>query len=250
MAKRLMPNAAGPVLGVLGGLGPAATADFLIRIVENTSASCDQEHIPTLVYSDPSTPDRSSAILGQGEEALPALLHGVSFLNRAGVNAIAIPCNTAHYWHEQLQAAADVPVLNMIDSVALRIESERPEVRTIGLMSTDATAQAGIYRSLSERGREVIDLTELGVHNPTAHGIQLVKAGRLDEARELFFQAIRLLAGRGAEGIIYGCTEISVVLDLHEPSIPLPAWDSSEELALAAIDFIQSQREFTTESEA
>src|SRR5699024_1394419 len=126
MSKSVMPTTAGPVLGVLGGMGPAATADFLDKLAASTPAARDQEHIATLVYSDPTTPDRSDAMVAEGPDPLPALLHGIEFLSNAGVGAIAIPCNSAHFWYDQMQRATDAPILHIVDAVA------RSEERRVG----------------------------------------------------------------------------------------------------------------------
>ena len=92
----------GKVLGVLGGMGPLATADFLQKLTLATKAGRDQEHIPLIVYGDCTTPDRTAAVLGTGPSPLPQLLAGIEFLNAARVSAIAIPCNSAHCWHKDL----------------------------------------------------------------------------------------------------------------------------------------------------
>src|SRR5688572_33509583 len=97
-----------PLLGVLGGMGPLATVDFLAKLIEETGAERDEDHVPVVVYSVPQIPSRPAAILHGGASPLPAMLEGVRTLERAGATAIAIACNTAHYWHDAL-AAQGVP---------------------------------------------------------------------------------------------------------------------------------------------
>lgn len=235
MAASVMPPEAGPVLGVLGGMGPAATADFLSKLAARTRAERDQDHIATLVYSDPSTPDRSDAILHGGADPLPALLHGIEYLCSAGVAAIAVPCNTAHYWFAQLAQSASVPVLNIVDAVASQIQHDRGAPMVLGLMSTDGTARSGVYKRLADYGHEVIDLTGLGEKNPVQQGIRAVKAGDVDEARQILTQAAALLADHGAQGLVYGCTDISAVLGPKPSSVTVPVWDSATALADACI---------------
>ncbi|HLR96372.1 MAG TPA: amino acid racemase [Jiangellaceae bacterium] len=242
MSKSVMPTTAGAVLGVLGGMGPAATADFLDKLAASTPAARDQEHIATLVYSDPTTPDRSDAMVAEGPDPLPALLHGIEFLSNAGVGAIAIPCNSAHFWYDQMQRATDVPILHIVDAVAEQVRARAGEVRRIGLMSTDGTARSGVYDRLADHGYELMDLTDLGADSPTTAGIRLVKSGDLDAARRTLTRAANELVDRGAQGIVYGCTDISAVLGPAPSGIDVPVWDSATALAAASVDYIRSER--------
>ncbi len=226
-----------PLLGVLGGMGPAATADFLAKLAAYTPAARDQEHIATIVYSDPTTPDRSDAILNDGENPLPAMFRGIAFLDEAGCDLIAIPCNTAHHWYDDLAAATTVPVVHIVDAVAAQVEREAPDTTVLGLMATDGTIQARIYEKvLTQSGRRVIDLTDLGPDNPVMAGIRAVKAGALDGARDILTAAARELAARGAQGLIYGCTDVSAVLDIPPDDVDVPAWDAADALAISCVN--------------
>src|SRR6186713_3023570 len=100
------------VLGVLGGMGPLATVDFLKKLIEETPASRDQEHVPVIAYSVPQIPDRPSAIIGQGESPLPQMLEGIHTLKRADAKAVAIACNTAHFWYDDLVRQGGLPILH------------------------------------------------------------------------------------------------------------------------------------------
>lgn len=229
------------MLGILGGLGPAATADFMHRLVKSTPAKSDQDHITTVVYSDPSTPDRSQAILRGGATPLPSLLKGIDFLNSVGVSVIALPCNTAHFWFEELQSASRVPIINMPRAVMTTVRKEEPALKRIGLLSTDATAIAGTYKRFGESNIDLVDLTDLGEQDPVMAGIRNVKAGNIDEAIDQFHQGVELMKARGVEGLIYGCTEVSVALQVRTEVFGLPAWDSSDCLATEAVSIIKSQ---------
>ncbi|AYY11924.1 aspartate/glutamate racemase family protein [Actinobacteria bacterium YIM 96077] len=225
-----------PLLGVLGGMGPAATADFLAKLAAHTPATRDQDHIASIVYSDPATPDRSDAILADGEDPLPAMFRGIAFLDEAGCDLLAIPCNTAHHWYDDLAAATTVPVVHIVDAVVAQIEREAPDVTTIGLMATDGTVRSGIYQKvLSQSGRTAIDLTDLGPDNPVMAGIRAVKAGSLDGAHAILTNAIRELVARGAQGIVYGCTDVSAVLDIPPEGVEINAWDAADALAIACV---------------
>src|SRR5687768_12963046 len=109
----VVASSPGGLLGILGGMGPLAGAAFAARLVALTPAERDQDHVPALLCNDPRVPDRSSARLGQGEDPLEAMAAGVRLLERAGASLIAIPCNTAHLWYEQLAARTQVPLLHI-----------------------------------------------------------------------------------------------------------------------------------------
>src|ERR1700744_1729887 len=104
------------VLGVLGGMGPLASAHFMLRLTLLTPAKHDQEHIPAVLWSDPRVPDRTAARLGSGPDPLPWLLRGIHGLQSAGCGPIAIPCNTAHGWYAQMADAASAPILHIVEA--------------------------------------------------------------------------------------------------------------------------------------
>src|SRR5690625_5256157 len=219
-------------LGVLGGMGPAATADFMAKLANRTPAARDQDHFRTVVYSDPTTPDRSDAILGQGASPLPAMVDGIHFLERSGADLIAIPCNTAHYWYDQLQAVTQVPIVHMVEAVNAQIAADAPEARTVGLLATDGTVASGIYHDVLGRlGRRVLALECEDASNPIMIGMRAVKAGDLTLARKSLTTAMNDLVEMRAEGVVYGCTDVSAALDVPPEKILVHAWDSADALA-------------------
>lgn len=225
-----------PTLGVLGGMGPAATADFLVKLARRTPAERDQDHLRTVVYSDPTTPDRSDAILGEGDSPLPAMTAGIRFLEDAGVDLIAIPCNTAHYWFDKLAASTSIPIVHMVQAVNAQISTEAPQARTVGLLATEGTVRSRIYHEVLGRlGRTVLTLDGPASHNPVMAGIRAVKAGQMDEARQHLHEAITTLTQRGAHGIIYGCTDVSAALDQPDPRSPIRTWDAADALAASCV---------------
>ena len=142
------------LLGVLGGMGPMAGAAFAARVVALTPAERDQDHIPLVLWNDPRVPDRSSARLGQGEDPLPAMLRGLRLLERSGADLVAIPCNTAHLWYDQLAAATRLPVLHIVESVCDDLERLGAGGGRVGLMGTAATLQLDLYgEPLRRQGR-------------------------------------------------------------------------------------------------
>lgn len=237
-----------PIFGILGGMGPLATADFLRKFIESTPARTDQDHIPTLVHNIPQIPDRSASILGDGPSPLPVLLAGVRFLVENGACAIAIPCNTAHHWHRDLQTASPVPILHIVDSVRWALthstaNADQPTVTQVGLLATTGTLTAGFYqRRLADHG--------LVCHTPTAEdqadrvmpAIARVKAGQIDEARDLLRGVVERLRAVGAQRLILGCTEIPLALaDADPPATPL-FLDATAALARHCVDWWTHER--------
>ncbi len=230
-------------LGVLGGMGPLATADFLRKIVDNTPANTDQEHIPIVMYGDCTTPDRTANIVGGGASPLPQLLEGVRFLSEAGVRAICIPCNSAHYWFAHIKAAASVPVLHIGEASVAQLQKKNLSAKTVGVMSTLGTYHAGIYTEpLKRMEYEVLSPSREEFDTLVSPGIACVKANRVEEAEKLFAIVASRLLQRGAQAIILGCTEIPLGMQQQCREAPAAYVDSTDALALAAIEFLSVPR--------
>lgn len=131
-------------IGVLGGMGSAATAIFFQKIVKLTPARSDQEHIPAVIYNLPQVPDRTKAILGQGDSPVPLLRKGILFLQKAGADFICMPYNTAHHYVDEIVKYAEVPVVNLIETV-VREAVHIPRLRRIGLLTTRGAIVFKLY---------------------------------------------------------------------------------------------------------
>lgn len=225
-----------PVLGVLGGMGPLAGATFAGRLVALTPAARDQDHIPVILRNDPRVPDRSSARLGQGEDPLEAMLRGIRLLERAGADLIAIPCNTAHLWFDQLAAQAKVPLLHIIESVCDDLERLGAGGCRVGLMGTAATLQLGLYRGpLQRRGFDVLETAPEDVRLCT-QAIDAVKANHPERALAPAAACIERLIERGAQAVVLGCTELPLAVPhAGRRAFGVPLTDSIDALARAAI---------------
>ena len=123
-------------LGVIGGMGPLATADFLKKLTVNTVATCDQAHLPVMVYGDCMVPDRTECVTRGGASPLPSLLRAVKSLCLLEVKALAIPCNMAHHWIGELAQVANVPFINMIDATIRAVENNNAHTKRVGVLST------------------------------------------------------------------------------------------------------------------
>ncbi len=222
------------VLGVLGGMGPLASAQFMVRLTQLTPAERDQDHIPTVLWSDPRVPDRTVERPTGAADPLPWLLRGIDGLQHAGCGAIAIPCNTAHRWYEAMRAHARVPILHIVDATAAELRRAAVTGR-IGVLATEAALALRLYQDrLGALGWDCILPSQAEMERLVTPAIRLVKLNRLAEAYEPLAATVRSLAERGAASVVLGCTEIPLGIQAGPPPA-LPMVDSIDALALAAI---------------
>jgi aspartate racemase len=222
------------MLGVLGGMGPLATVDFVRKVVQNTSADCDQHHIPTLVCSASNIPDRTAAIVGEGPDPLPAMLDALRRLERAGATFIAIACNTAHNWHGALQEATSVPILHIADAVLDELISRNVREGIIGILATTGTLQAGIYQDRLSRHGFACRLPAR--QDEVMRAIRLVKAGRVGEAGAILRDQVSMLISAGCRCVVLACTEIPVALDATGDDLRGVTIDATDALSRACVD--------------
>lgn len=203
------------ILGVLGGMGPLASAHFMIRLTQLTHADRDQGHVPAVLWSDPRLPDRAPALLGHAGAAdpLPGLLRGVQALRQAGCGAIAIPCNTAHGWAEVLEAGCGLPVLHIVDATAAELRGALRPGAVVGLLGTVATLRLRLFQDrLQPQGWRCIEPDADEMARLVMPAIDAVKAGRVAGTFAPVMQAVRSLQDRGAEAVVLGCTELPLSL--------------------------------------
>ncbi|MBI2308667.1 MAG: aspartate/glutamate racemase family protein [Rhodocyclales bacterium] len=229
------------IVGILGGMGPLATADFLHKLVERTPARRDQEHIPLVIYSVPQIPDRNEAILHRGPSPLAALLRGAEVLRRAGAGCIAIPCNTAHFWADELAEKSAMPVLHIADAVLRELAARPAPGAAIGILGTAGTLAAGIYqRRLEAHGYRSVIPEPREIDRLLMPGIRAVKGGDLAGGGGLLNEAAQQLQQRGASRLILACTEIPPALAaVAAPCLPA-CIDATACLAAACIAWWQA----------
>lgn len=222
------------MLGILGGMGPMATVDFMGKVIRNTPASCDQDHIQMVVCSATNVPDRTAAILGQGSDPFPAMLNALRRLERSGATRIAIPCNTAHHWHGALQAETSVPIIHIVDAVADALAGLRMNP-AIGVLATDGAVRAGIYQErLAERGYACM-VPAAKAQAEIMRAIRLVKAGHTNEAAGILGREAATLAARGCSHIAMACTEIPLALATLDNDLGAALLDPTDLLAQACV---------------
>ena len=177
------------MLGVLGGMGPLATVDFLTKLIQETGGVTDQQHIPTVTWSVPQIPDRSNHIINGTESPFPELRRGVLALQSMGASVVVIPCNTAHFWHWRLVESTGVEILHIADAVVDQLEQiiiSNNSARIVGVLGTTGTISSGIYqKKLNEADWNTIVPDHEGQQS-LMNGISLAKSGKTKAAKEIF----------------------------------------------------------------
>jgi aspartate racemase len=222
-------------VGIVGGMGPGATLDLFQKIIDQTPAKSDQDHIHLQIDCYPQIPDRTTFLVGDGENPLPYLLESAKRLESAGVQALCMPCNTAHYFIEDIRRQINIPFISIIEATVAKIKKMYPDAKQIGLLATRGTFEASIYhRVLNAVGLDVLPLSE-EFKNQMMDVIYTVKAGQLTEKLYLFNSCLRQLQDAGAEVMIAGCTEIPLLLPYIDSQIPFV--DPTQALAEEVVAF-------------
>ena len=225
----------GGMLGVLGGMGPLASAEFMRRLTLLTPAGRDQDHVPAILWSDPRVPDRIAGHLGTGESPLPALLRGLRGLQAAGCGAVVMPCNTAHGWHGAMQAASPVPILHIVDAAEAELARLGVAPGPVGLMGTAGTLAMRLYQDrLEPKGWRFLEPAPDEMAALVLPAIAGVKVGDVAAARAPLAEMARRLQARGAQAVVLACTEMPLALG-GGPALAVPVCDTVDALARAAI---------------
>ncbi len=227
-------------IGILGGMGPEATLDCFGKIIKNTPAKTDQEHLRVVIDSNPAIPDRIAAIVGDGESPVPALIAECRVLEKAGADFIIMPCVTVHFFLSEIQAQSQLPILSIIDAVTEAVRRKIPDAGTVGLMGTIATIESGLFQKrLAEESINTL-LPDSAAQTKIIDAIKDIKDTQPSRTRaeitaELTAAALSLIDKKpeGARAIIAGCTEIP--LALGQEHLPVPLFDALTILARAAI---------------
>ena len=222
-------------------MGPLATVDFLGKLVAATPAASDQDHMPTITYSAPYIPDRTASIRGHGPSPLPGMLSGLRILERSGASCIAIPCNTAHFWYDQLRQCSLVPIFHIAEAACDGAAQQARPGANIGLLATAGTVQSRVYQqSIEARGFKCLEPEPDDLNALIMPAIYQVKAGNVAAAAPLLEKASKRLVARGADRIILGCTEIPIAL----PSTTAPGVliDATQALAYHCVNWWIGER--------
>ncbi|MGN6702422.1 MAG: aspartate/glutamate racemase family protein, partial [Burkholderiaceae bacterium] len=221
----------------------------LRKLVEETPATKDQDHVPVIVDSVPQIPCRVAAVLDGAASPLPAMQAGLRRLERAGAECVVIACNTAHYWVDQLCASTALPILHIADAVGQELARRKatgPDSGTggsVGLLATEATLAAEIYpRRLAAAGVTFVVNPPEERAEFVLPAIALVKRGDSRAAGALLAEAIRRLRARGAGACVLACTELPVALEAAHPELLADCIDPTRALAREAVRWALARR--------
>jgi len=227
-------------IGMLGGMGPEATLNCFDKIIRNTPAEKDQEHLRIIIDSNPKVPDRTEAIIGDGESPVPMIVEGCRALERAGADFIIIPCVSAHFFLDAIRDQTELPILSIMDVMSETIAQDYPDINIVGLMATTGTIEGKTFQlRLAECGIRTI-IPEDAVQTKIMEAIYDIKSARPGRSKseitaDLIAAAESLITRtpQGAQGIVAGCTEIPLALEQEHLSVPY--FDALAILARAAI---------------
>ncbi|HVE06726.1 MAG TPA: amino acid racemase [Paraburkholderia sp.] len=226
----------GLVVGVLGGMGPQATADFLAKLVAATPVDREQDHLRVRVDSNPKVPDRSDAITGRGPSPGPMLAAMAAGLERAGVDFLAMPCNTAHAFELEIRAAIGVPFISIVAEACAACERNWPAARRFGLLATNGCIAARLYQDhFALRGATAVTLAPDAQERFMAL-LYRIKLGDLSNAARAAMRDFgNALIDAGADVIVAGCTEVPLVLGTTD--LARPVLDTTVELAQRCVRY-------------
>lgn len=212
------------IIGIIGGMGPEATADLYMKIIKATKASKDQEHFHVIIDGNAKIPDRTAAILGAGDSPEKALAESAKNLELMGADIACIPCITAHYFLENIQKEVSYRILNALEEVRNHIDLNYPSVDNIGILATSGTIRTGLFEKYLRNYKIIYPAP--GIQEEMVmkviYGVNGIKSGnREGEPLQMLKTVSNGLAENGAGLLIAGCTEIGMVLKPHHISIPL-----------------------------
>jgi aspartate racemase len=231
------------ILGIIGGMGPEATVDFMDKIIKATPAADDSDHIRMLVDNNPQIPSRVKAILGSGESPAPVMIQMARQLEKWGADFLAIPCNTAHLYYSEVKNAVKIPVLNIINSTRERVLQEMPTIKKIGLLASTAVIITELYHNVFKPDNIEVLTPNKNLQQKIMTLIFDVKSNKytaesIQELNEIADELIK----SGAQAIIIGCTELSVLAKDAE-SIGVPTFDPSQILAEEVVRIAKNQND-------
>lgn len=207
-------NSGRPLVGILGGMGPAATADFYRKLIERTPATRDQDHLRVVLWADPTVPGRAGGILGGGADPYPRLLTGARNLQSMGANIVAMPCNSAHAYLDRLSQDTGLHFVNMVRETARTVADLPPtdSADRVGVLGARALIHSGLYQEqLAHHG---IESVVAGADEQAALdlAIRYVKGGHFSAASRTATAVADAFIGRGISRILLACTELPIAL--------------------------------------
>ena len=212
------------MIGILGGMGTQAGLDFCNKLAILYRGKIDQEYPLFLLYNKSNIPGRPESIGVQTgkiaykfknkkyKKVLNSLLKGCQLLKKSKCKFIVIPCNTAHYWYEDLQKKIKIPIINMPREVFLHTKKNCRKNSLIGLLATEGTLKTGVYNKFFDKKYKLVSPNNFTQKNSVNKAIKLVKMGKVKEANKIIKPAINYLIKKGCKKIILGCTELPIAI--------------------------------------
>jgi aspartate racemase len=199
-------------IGIIGGMGPLATAKLFERIVINSGAASDQEHPRIIIDNNTSIPDRTGYILGKGSDPRPELIKTAVGLESMGADFLVMPCNTAHYFLEDIKKSIGIPILDMVEAT-VEEAYKKSEDGLIGLLATEGTVRTGIYLNRFKKFGLKLVLPDKHDQDKVMNFIYGIKSGDMNRDLDAFKGVVESMADNGIKTVIMGCTELSAALD-------------------------------------
>lgn len=228
------------IIGIMGGMGPEATIDLFAKIVEETHAQKDEDHIRIIIDNNPKMPSRQDAIMKGTESPVPAMLAVAKNLKQAGADAIIIGANTAHYFYDEIAPHIDIPFLHIIKEAVKELLRKHPDAKKVGVLATTAAVQTGLYnKNCAEFDLEVIDLPsdiQAQVHDSI---FDFKYNGVTSKNIDMMCKGIDYLVNQGVDALLMGCTEIPIIL--KDQKCPLPLIDPNDIIAKVAVAYAKNE---------
>jgi aspartate racemase len=223
-------------IGIIGGMGPLATADLFRKLVELEESDTDQGHVRILADCDSNIPNRFSAIYSDGESPVTEMVRCAVGLERGGADVLIMGCNIAHYFYHDILPYTRVPFLSILEETCKAIRAKN--LTTVGIMGCEATMRTDIYaKTLRRLGIQCLhpgESSQLTINRL----IDNVKAGQHPSNLDGIRQAVEGMKAAGAQALVLGCTELPVAFGLFSISCTLPLVDPTTELAKSALRFL------------
>jgi len=227
-------------VGVMGGMGPDATVDFMTKVLRLTDSDRDQDHVHMIVDQDPTVPNRQAAIRSGDDDVSPALARMAVRLQNAGADFLVMVCNTAHVFLDGVYKETSIPFIHIVDESIAEIDRVAPDAKSVGVMATDGCLDTRLYQDAVEATGRTAIVPDSENLSALMKNIHAVKAGDQGPAVADAMRGVaRSLVDRGAEIIIAGCTEIPIVFDGTDFAVPVIS--STDVLAERTLAFAKGQ---------
>ncbi len=229
-------------VGVIGGLGPAATLDFFAKVLAETKADSDQEHLHLLIDNNPKVPNRNEAVAGTGPSPGPLLAASAVKLEKAGADFLVMVCNAAHAFQRDITEAVGIPFVSIIEETVAATLAELPDVKTVGVLASSGCLDSSLYQKAFAE-QDVTTLVPTGEERDTFMTLLYrIKAGDKDVKGDMLELANSLIS-QGAEVIIAGCTEVPLVL--FEADLNVPLINSTDVLVESTVAYATGLKELS-----